>query len=132
RRALQEERMKAHVAGVNSIQRVPYAINAAMLHVVERFVGKVGKKKVNEFLVAQDIATAKYIGAETFYVPMNCDKRGRVYGVPHFNFAREDHVRSLFRFAHGMPIGQEGDETWIMIHVPNCADLDGLSTHPSR
>src|SRR5262249_42974810 len=128
RRAFHDESMKAHVAGVNSIQRVPYAINAAMLHVVERVVGKVGKKKVNEFLVAQDIATAKYIGAETFYVPMNCDKRGRVYGVPHFNFAREDYVRSLFRFARGMPIGQAGDENWIKLHLANCADgIDGAT-----
>jgi DNA-directed RNA polymerase len=62
---------------------------------------------------------------------MSCDKRGRVYGVSHFNFLREDHVRALFQFARGMPIGQNGDEHWIMLHVANCADFGGLSKRPS-
>jgi len=35
---------------------------------------------------------------------MSCDFRGRIYGVSDFHFAREDHVRSLFRFAEGLPI----------------------------
>jgi DNA-directed RNA polymerase, mitochondrial len=61
---------------------------------------------------------------------MNCDKRGRVYGIPHFNFQREDHVRALFQFASGAPIGDKGDEHWIMIHAANCADFDGLSKRP--
>src|SRR5262249_8532370 len=41
------------------------------------------------------------------WTPCNIDTRGRVYGLPHFSFQREDHVRSLFLFAEGEPIGNE-------------------------
>jgi DNA-dependent RNA polymerase len=130
RRAFWDGSMKQHVDGVTVLQRVPWTINAAMLPVVEKFAGKVGKK-VSERQVVQDVAAAKDYGAKTFYVPMNCDFRGRVFGIPHFNFQREDHVRALFRFARGMPIGPYGDK-WIMIHVANCADFNGLSKRPWR
>jgi DNA-directed RNA polymerase len=125
RRAFGDGSMKQHVDGVNALQRVAWTINARMLPVVEKFAGKVGKK-VSESQVARDIATAKYIGAETFRIPMNCDKRGRVYGVSHFNFQREDHVRALFQFAEGMPIGQDGDHNWIARHVVTCGNFDGV------
>jgi DNA-directed RNA polymerase, mitochondrial len=125
RRAFRDGSMKEHVDGVNALQRVTWAINTAMLPVVERFAGEVGKK-VSKPLVAQDIATAKYIGEKEFYVPMNCDFRGRVYGIPHFNFQREDHVRALFQFARGVPIGQSGDVNWIARHVATCGNLDSI------
>jgi DNA-directed RNA polymerase len=128
KRAFRDGSMKQHVDGVNALQRVAWAINAAMVPVVEHFAGEVGKR-VSKLLVAQDIATAKYIGGNTFYVPMNCDFRGRVYAVPHFNFLREDHVRALFTFAQGMPIGEDGLH-WLMIGVANCGDFDGVSKHP--
>jgi DNA-directed RNA polymerase len=120
--------MGQHVDGVNALQRVAWVINAAMLPVVEQFAGKVGKK-VSKLLVAHDIATANVLGGKRFYVPMNCDFRGRVYGIPHFNFQREDHVRALFQFAQGMPIGKDGLD-WLMIHVANCGDFNGISKRP--
>src|SRR4029450_7810825 len=40
------------------------------------------------------------------------------YALQHLNFAREDHVRSLFRFANGMRIN--GDTYWLEIHCANC------------
>src|SRR5262249_28226370 len=128
KRAFRDGSMNEHVDGVNALQRVAWAINCAMLPVVEHFAGEIGKR-VSKLLVAQDIATAKYIGGKKFYVPMNCDFRGRVYGIPHFNFQREDHVRALLQFAQGMPIGKDGLH-WLMIHVANCGDFDGVSKRP--
>jgi DNA-directed RNA polymerase len=127
RRAFKNGQMKQHVDGVNTLQRVGWMINASMVPVVEKFAGKVGKK-VNQFLITQDVATANALAGKTFFVPMNCDFRGRVYGVSHFNFQREDHVRSLFKFAQGMPIGDDG--RWLMIHVANCGDFDKISKRP--
>jgi Autographiviridae RNA polymerase len=128
-RAFRDGSMGQHIDGVNALQRVAWVINAAMLPVVEQFAGNVGKKKVSKLLVGHDIATANVLGGKRFYVPMNCDFRGRVYGIPHFNFQREDHVRALFQFAQGMPIGNDGLD-WLMIHVANCGDFNGISKRP--
>ena len=47
-----------------------------------------------------DMQTAEAMAAhERFWTPMNLDWRGRVYGVPSFNFQRDDRVRALFLFA---------------------------------
>lgn len=68
----------------------------------------------------EDMATAHQMAqAERFYVPMNMDWRGRVYGVTFFNFTREDRVRSLFLFANGKPITEHGIY-WLKVHVANC------------
>jgi DNA-directed RNA polymerase len=134
--------MREHVDGVNRLEAVPWTINAAMIPVVERFAGvqrdenkrQVGRgpdgkpigKRVDRDVVALDLATAKYLASKTFYVPHNCDFRGRVYGATHFNFQREDHVRGLFRFARGAPITDAGIN-WLMIHVANCGDFEKVS-----
>jgi len=105
-----------HVEGVNMVQRVPFVINDEVLPVVKRFARKLGK--VDKFRFARDIAIAEELSGKTWCVPLNCDFRGRIYGVSDFNFQREDHVRSLFRFAKSMPIGDEGLR-WLMIHTAN-------------
>jgi DNA-directed RNA polymerase len=128
RRAFRNGSMKQHVDGVNALQRVPWQINPKMIRVVEQFAGDVGKN-VSKLLVAQDVATADVLRGQKFYVPMNCDFRGRVYAIPHFNFQREDHVRSLFLFDEGAPITEMGTH-WLMMHVANCGDFDGLSKRP--
>jgi hypothetical protein len=117
--------MQEHVSGVNRLEAVPYTINAAMIEVVERFAGiedenekgvgangRAGRvaankvavgKRVSKEIVAIDIATAKPLVGERFYIAHACDWRGRVYGVPHFNFQREDHGREcrLGKTPHG-------------------------------
>jgi DNA-directed RNA polymerase, mitochondrial len=72
-------------------------------------------------------------GSERFYVPLNIDFRGRIYGASHFNFQREDHVRALFLFADGEPIGEEG-LLWLKAHVAARADGNSWSqeTKPSN
>jgi DNA-directed RNA polymerase len=125
KRAFRNKSMKQHVDGVNALQRVPFTINQRLLPVVEQWGGKIGKP-VSDLLLTEDMETANWLGSDPFRVPMNCDFRGRVYGVAHFNFQREDHVRSLFQFAQGMPIGKDGLD-WLMIHVANCGDFDRIS-----
>jgi len=120
--------MRQHVDGVNALQSVAWTINTAMIPVVDRLAGVIGKK-VSKLLVAHDVATANMLGGAKFYVPMNCDFRGRVYGIPHFNFQREDHVRALFQFAQGMQIGEDGLD-WLMIHVANCGNFGAVRKRP--
>jgi DNA-directed RNA polymerase, mitochondrial len=52
-----------------------------------------------------------------------------VYAISHFNFQREDHVRSLFLFDEGLHISAEGIQ-WLKVHLANCADFQGISKRP--
>ena len=73
----------------------------------------------------EDMQTAHQMAeVESFYIPMNMDWRGRVYGITFFNFQREDRVRSLFLFANGKPITERGIY-WLKVHVANCAAFKG-------
>lgn len=92
-----------------------------------------GREKQNRamrgerLLLLEDTKVAEYLhDAECFYTTMNCDWRGRVYPIPHFNFQREDRVRALFEFADGEPIGEDGIR-WLQMHVANCGDFDNTS-----
>ena len=49
------------------------------------------------------------------------DFRGRVYGIPHFNYQRGDHVRGLFLIDPGERLGDDG-LPWLKYHVAGCAD----------
>jgi Autographiviridae RNA polymerase len=109
--------MRRHVDGVNAIQRVPFVINEAMLPVVRAFALELARagagggsfdEEMTSNLIKCDLDTAEFLAKQgRFWTPCNIDTRGRVYGLPHFNFQREDHVRSLFLFAEGEPIGDE-------------------------
>lgn len=80
--------------------------------------------------MAHDLATAKsYYEMGDFYLPHSLDFRGRVYPVPVFNHQRADHIRALFEFARGMPLGKEGPY-WLAIHLANCGDFDKISKKP--
>lgn len=77
--------------------------------------------------MAQDLATAKeYIGMGTFYLPHSLDFRGRVYPVPVFNHQRADHIRSMFEFATGKPLGEDG-AYWLAIQIANSGDFQKIS-----
>jgi Autographiviridae RNA polymerase len=76
------------------------------------------KRWADEHTVADDISTAKYVGDRVFYLPRNVDKRGRVYSVPHFNYERDDRVRSMIKFANGMKLA--GHIEQLEIHCANC------------
>ena len=78
--------------------------------------------KSDSTLFAEDMQTAERMAAyERFYTALNLDFRGRINGVPSFNFQRSDRVRGLFLFADGEPIGDKG-LYWLKTHVANCGD----------
>jgi hypothetical protein len=115
-----------HAVAVNALQRVPLRINRRLLPLVERFAATIlkdgipegdtdkeckaneKKRQANETLVADDVAVAKWLGDESLHLTYNCDRRGRIFAIPHFNYSRQDHVRGLFRFARGVAIGDYG------------------------
>jgi DNA-directed RNA polymerase len=72
-----------------------------------------------------DTAVANAMGR--FQVPLQIDFRGRINPMPFFNFTREDHIRALFLFADGEPIGEEG-LLYLKSHVAGCADGNKWST----
>jgi DNA-directed RNA polymerase len=141
-----------HVDAVNALQAVPWKINERMVPVVRRFAGiedvdgkQVGKgidgkvvgKRVNGGRVRHDVATAKWLAKHgQFWLPHNCDFRGRIFAIPDFNFQREDHVRALFLFANGKPIGASEETNprfaatrasldLLKVHVANMAGIKG-------
>jgi len=82
-------------------------------------IGYIGDRVL--FKMDMDVAYAM-LNHERFYTPMNMDWRGRVYGLCSFNFQREDRVRSLFLFADGLPIGEDGLK-YLKMHTANCGDF---------
>jgi hypothetical protein len=112
---------------LNALQAVPFTINLPLLD----YMG--------DTIPALDGVTAAGVTySDRFYVPLNMDFRGRIYGAPHFNFLREDHIRALFLFADGAPIGERGllrlkshvaaladGNAWSRVEKPSQLDLPG-------
>ena len=123
-----------HASGVNALQRVPFCINGRVLPLVERHAVDVlnhkgDQRSMDESLVASDIAVAKRLVAQPFYLTYNCDKRGRVFPIPHFNYGREDHLRALFNFNNGTRAGEYG-LYWLEVHCANCGGYDAIDKAP--
>ena len=149
----------AHADGVNALQRVPLRINQAIPPLVERFavelMGYKGKvleaygrllsgnprkdderlvdeaRTANERTVRADLDDAKWIDDRRFFLTYNCDRRGRVFSIPHLSYLREDHVRGLLLFANGEPLGHHGLQ-WLEIHWANCEGSTDKDSWPER
>jgi len=122
-----------HAAGVNALSSVPLKIDPVMLDLVEQFavelMGNEGfMRRADQVTVAADVAYARWCGDRAIWNDYNCDRRGRINALGHLNFARADHVRSLFRFANGMKL-EDGDTCWLEIHCANC---EGSTDKKSR
>lgn len=77
--------------------------------------------------VLQDLSVAKSLADHPrFFLPHSLDFRGRVYPVPAFNGQRADHIRALFQFSRGLPLGDDG-AYWLAVHTANCGDFGGVS-----
>lgn len=86
--------------------------------------------KCDRVMFIEDMKQARELAVHAkFWTPMNCDWRGRIYSLSHFNFQREDRVRALFLFANGEPIGVEGLR-WLKIHVANCGAFNKVDKRP--
>ena len=143
--AFEDPRFKHH-AGVNAMRRVPLVVDWSTRELVRKYAVQILNRKVdkkphdesdwqweqkqrqrkeNQRLVNADLVDADWIGDRAFWPGYNCDRRGRVYPLSHFGYGREDHVRAMFRFRDGQPLGPDG-ERWLQIHLANCAGFDGV------
>ena len=126
RKAIRDGTMKPTLDALNALQAVPWTINKRVLDVLQS-VEVDGVRKddsADSVMFDLDMHEAKAMAAhDRFWTSMNIDWRGRVYGVPSFNFQRDDRVRALFLFADGEPIGEEG-LYWLKVHLANCGDDD--------
>jgi DNA-directed RNA polymerase len=77
------------------------------------------KLKADRKTVKADLHVARWCGNGPVYLDYACDRRGRVYAEHHLNYAREDHVRALFEFERGEPLGEDG-MFWLEAHTANC------------
>jgi DNA-dependent RNA polymerase len=107
-------KMDRCLKAINALQAVPLAINASVLDFMLR-------SGVTDQSHWRDLTTADQLACyREFYIPLQMDFRGRLYGLPYFNFAREDHVRALIQFARGAPIGD--GLPWLKSHLAGTAD----------
>lgn len=138
-----------HARGVSALRRVGLTIDPVMRDLVERFavdilVAKGQRPEDAHCLVSADVCQAKQWEGQPFYLDYHCDRRGRVNAVSHLNYAREDHVRSLFKFDKGKRLSADqvevladrdrwarGEEWyrgavvssplhWLEVHCANC------------
>lgn len=73
---------------------------------------------------------ARFAEFKEIYFPYQFDFRGRMYAVPAFNPQGADPVKGLLQFAHGKPVGDEG-EKWLAVQGANLAGYDKVS-HQAR
>jgi Autographiviridae RNA polymerase len=130
--AFESGQLDRHAKGVSNVQRVPWKINEFMVPVVEKLAEHVEKRfktlaghdaEVFKTSLRDDIALARKLIGEPFWIPYNIDFRGRLNALPHFLIGREDRVRCLFQFWNGQPIGNSG--YWLEIVVANAAGRKG-------
>lgn len=102
-------------------ERKGHRITLAGIH--ERNRGIVADQAV----LLRDIETAdELVRYASFWLPHNLDFRGRVYPVTHFSHQRADHIKALFQFSAGQPLGENG-AGWLSIHLANCGDFGKVS-----
>src|SRR5262249_43193536 len=87
--------------------------------------------RANKHTVEDDVRVARMRDSKPFWLDYNCDFRGRVYAVQHFNYMRGDHVRSLFKFANGIPLTKKGLE-WLEVHCANCEGSTEKESYGAR
>ena len=126
RGAIADRTLQPHLDAVNAQQAVPWKINERVLAIVNDF-GPYEDDDRPQFLA--DMAMAEHLKGRAFYIPKNVDWRGRFYGIPRFNFERQDRVRALFKFQRGREIGEDG-LYWLKIYTATTGDFDGISKKP--
>lgn len=76
----------------------------------------------NLISINQVLAQARELKSEpAIYIPYQLDYRGRVYAMPLMNPQGPDHIRSLFEFSNGKPVGERG-ALWIALQVASLWD----------
>jgi DNA-directed RNA polymerase len=129
---------QGHLRAVNTLGDVPLRIDEWTLRLVERFAADVetypdeDRRVADLSQIVRDVETAgKCLRRGVFHNSYCIDFRGRLNAEQSFNFQQRDRVRSLYRFARGVPVGA-GERSgyglwWLMVHVANCYGEDKLS-----
>lgn len=79
-------------------------------------------------LVAKTLFLAEKFKDERFFMPHQCDFRGRVYSIPSFlNVQSADYARGLLHFSRSEKIKNEEDARWLAIHGANTWGNDKVS-----
>jgi DNA-directed RNA polymerase len=128
--AIANGQMRKHLDGVNYLKSIAWRINEP----VADFVLELGRQRHHLLGIKgrgdwrvfdYDMKQVERLGGKTFWTDINCDWRGRLTPLPHFNYGRGDHIRGLFKFAHEYPIGERGI-WWLKVATANCYDQDKL------
>jgi DNA-directed RNA polymerase len=78
----------------------------------------------------QDLATAREMSDYSeFWIPWNFCFRSRMYPISHFNYHRDDHIRSMIELGRGKPLGPDGSG-WLAVHLANSGDFEKISKRP--
>jgi DNA-dependent RNA polymerase len=129
--AIANEQMRKHLDGVNYLKSIAWRINEPVADFVlelgkqrHRLLGIKGRWDRGDWRVFDyDMNQVERLRGETFWTDINCDWRGRLTPLPHFNYGRGDHIRGLFKFAQEYPIGERGI-WWLKVATANCFDED--------
>jgi len=79
-------------------------------------------------LTGKILRLAKKFKGERFFLPSNCDFRGRVYNTPVFlNPQGPDICRGLLQFYREERVKNEDGAKWLAIHGANCWGYDKVS-----
>ena len=124
--AAQAADMRKHMDAVSFLQSVPLTIDGFMLDFLKELASwdhipliELGKKdRGSRELLRWDLEQAEILRGKTLYLPLACEWRGRIQPIPYFNYARADHLRALFRFKRGEPIGNRGI-WWLKVSTAN-------------
>jgi DNA-dependent RNA polymerase len=131
--AILNEDMRRHLDGVNYLKSIAWRINEPVADFVlelgrrhHPLLGIKGRRDRGDWRVFDyDMKQVERLRGKTFWTDINCDWRGRLTPLPHFNYGRGDHIRGLFRFAQEYPIGERGI-WWLKVATANCYDEDKL------
>ena len=141
--AIESGEMRRLLEAINALQDVCFVINELVLNIAKQLPPEIplppmvdgldldeAKKQKRRFKRArqkaydyhEDLELAELVADRgPFNVPHDMDFRGRVYGIPHINYQRADHIRGLFLFAKGERLGDDG-LPWLKYHAAGCAD----------
>ena len=83
-------------------------------------------KAIMLFLALKD--AIKYRDEPNIYFSYQADFRGRLYPIQqHLNPQLKGNIKCLLEFSEGVPIENEEQEAWFMVHGANCYGFDKLS-----
>jgi hypothetical protein len=127
---------RQHLAAVNLLGTVPLRIDEWTLKLVRDYATRVKQYKDDDHRAADAVriendvkVAARLLRRGVFHNSYHIDYRGRFNADQDFNYAQRDSVRSLFRFANGVPVGERGGDGlfWLAVHVANTHGEDKIS-----